>query len=51
MELIISGAKMEKNELSGACSAYDWEERRKQGFHGETCGKETTWETKAWMGG
>ena len=23
MELIISGAKMEKNELSGACSAYD----------------------------
>jgi hypothetical protein len=38
---------IEKNEMGGACSAYGGEERRIQGFGGETRGKETTWETQA----
>jgi len=42
-----SGDKIEKNETGGACSAYGEEERRIQGFGGETRGKETFWETKA----
>ena len=33
--------------MGGACSAYGDEERRIQGFGGETQGKETTWETQA----
>ena len=33
---IFSGDKIEKNEMSGACSAYGGEERRIQGFGGET---------------
>jgi len=32
-------------DMGGACSAYG-EERRIQGFGGETLGKETTWETQ-----
>ena len=28
--------KIEKNEMGGACSAYGGEERRMQGFGGET---------------
>jgi hypothetical protein len=40
-----SGDQIEKNELGGACSRYEREERRIQGFGGETCGKETTWNT------
>jgi len=43
--------KIEKNEMGGACSSYEWEERRIQGFDGETWEKETTWETQAQMGG
>ena len=39
---------MDKNEMSGACSAYGGEERRIQGFGGETWEKETTWETLRW---
>ena len=31
-----SGDKIEKNEMGGACSAYGGEERRIQGFGGET---------------
>ena len=31
-----SGDKIEKNEMGGACSAYREEERRIQGFGGET---------------
>ena len=31
-----SGDKIEKNEIGGACSAYRVEERRIQGFGGET---------------
>ena len=31
-----SGDKIEKNEIGGACSAYEGEERRIQGFGGET---------------
>jgi hypothetical protein len=46
-----SGDKIEKNEMGGACSAYGGEEKRMQGFGGETLGKETTWETQASMGG
>jgi hypothetical protein len=42
-----SGDKTEKNEMGGICSAYGGEERRIQGFGGETRGKETTWETQA----
>jgi len=29
--------------MGGACSAYEGEERRTQGFDGETWGKEITW--------
>jgi len=36
-----------KNEMGGACSAYGREERRIQGFDGETRRKETTWEPQA----
>jgi len=32
--------------MGGACSAYGGEERCRQDFSGETCGKETTWETR-----
>ena len=41
-----SGDKMEKNEMSGAYSAYGGVESCAQGFGGETWGKETTWETQ-----
>jgi len=37
--------------MGGACSAHGGEERRIQGFGGETQGKETTWETHASIGG
>jgi len=43
----ISGDKIKKNEMSGACSAHRGKERRIQDFGGETLGKETTWETQA----
>ena len=43
----VSGDKIEKNEIGRACSAYGGEERRIQGFGGETSGKETTWKTQA----
>jgi hypothetical protein len=42
---------LEKNEMVGACSTYEGEERRIQGFGGENLGKETTWKTQASMGG
>ena len=37
---------IEKNQMDGSCSACGEEERRIQGFGGETWGKETTWETQ-----
>ena len=37
--------------MGGPCGAYGGEERRVQDFGEETCGKETTWETQAQMGG
>jgi len=37
--------------MAGAGSAYGGEKGRKQGFGGETCEKETTWGTQAYMGG
>jgi hypothetical protein len=40
----------EENEMGGACSVYGGEKRRIQGLGRETRGKETTWETQAWMG-
>jgi len=43
----VSGDKIEKNEIGRACSAYGGEERRIQGFGGETSGKEITWKTQA----
>jgi len=36
------GDKIEKNEMGGACSMNGGEERRIQGFGGETGGQETT---------
>jgi len=41
-----SGNKIEKSEMGGACSAYGREERRIQGFGGETLMKESTWKTQ-----
>jgi len=43
--------QIEKNAMGGTCRTYGGEERWIQGFGGETWGKETTWETQAWMGG
>ena len=40
-----------KNEMDGACSLYGGDEKCIQGFGGETCGKETTLKTLAYMGG
>jgi len=42
-----SGDRIEKTEMGVVCSPYGGEERRVQGFDGETCGKGTTWETQA----
>jgi hypothetical protein len=39
--------KLRRKEMGGACSAYGGEERRLQGFGGETWGKDTTCETQA----
>ena len=36
MRCCCSGAKIKKNEMGGACSAYGGEERHIQGFGGET---------------
>jgi len=33
--------------MGGAYGTYGGEERRRQGFGEETCGKETTWEMRA----
>jgi hypothetical protein len=44
---IVQVIKMDKNETGGACSEYGEEERRIQGFGGETRGIETTCETQA----
>jgi hypothetical protein len=41
------GAKIEKTEMAGACSAYGGGKRHVQGFGGETWGKETNGETQA----
>jgi hypothetical protein len=38
----VSGDKIEKNEMGGACRAYGWEAMRMQGFGGETYGKEAS---------
>jgi hypothetical protein len=35
-QIWISGDKIKKNEMGGACSVYGGEERRIQGFDGET---------------
>jgi len=40
------GDKIKKNEMGGACSAYEEEERCVQGFGEETWGKEATGETQ-----
>jgi hypothetical protein len=41
------GDKIEKNEMSGACSAYGAEERRIQGFGDENWVKEMAWKNQA----
>jgi hypothetical protein len=43
---MLFGDKIKKNEMGWPCSAYEGEERRIQGFGGETRGIETTWETQ-----
>ena len=44
---ILLSDKIEMNERGGAGSTYGGEERRVQGFGGETWWKETTWENQA----
>jgi len=44
---IVHGDKIWKNEMGGACSAYEGEVRRIQGFGWETGGKEATWKAQA----
>jgi hypothetical protein len=46
----LSDGKIEKNEMGKTCSVYGREERRIQGFGGETWGKKATWETQSQMG-
>jgi hypothetical protein len=46
-EVVIMNLHIEKNEMGEACSAYEGQERRVQGFGGKTYGKETTGETQA----
>jgi hypothetical protein len=41
------GCKIDKMEMSGACSTYGAGESCVQEFGGETCEKETTGETQA----
>ena len=36
--------------MGGVCSAYEGEEKRIQGYGGETLGKETTLETQTQIG-
>jgi len=38
---------VKKNEMGGTCGIYGGEERCMQVFFGETCGKETIWNTLA----
>ena len=45
--IITTLRKIDKNEMGGPYSAYGGEERRIEGFGGETWGKETTWKTQA----
>jgi len=42
-----SGDKIETIEMGGACSTYGGEEKRIQGFGGETRGKDPIWKTEA----
>jgi len=44
---LFAGDKIEENEMGWACSAYGGEERRIQGFGGETCWKKAAGETQA----
>ena len=41
------GDYIEENEMGEACSKYGGEQRRIQGFGGETYGKKTTGKTQA----
>ena len=54
MELVMMNsilcAKIEKNEMGGACGAYCGGERCAQGSSGETSWKETIGETQTQMG-
>ena len=45
------GDKIEKNGVSGTCSMYGGQQKRRQCFGGETSGKEPTWKTQVQMGG
>jgi hypothetical protein len=37
--------------MDGACGTCEGGERYKQGFGGETGGKDTIWKSQVWMGG
>jgi len=43
--------QMTMKEVPSTCDTYGGQERCLQGFGGETRRKETTWKTKAQMGG
>jgi hypothetical protein len=42
-----SGNQIEKNEMGWTCSTYGGKEKCIQDFGGDTCGKATTWVTRA----
>jgi len=46
-----AGDQNEKYEMSGACITFGGEQGCVQDFGGATWGNETTWKTKAQMGG
>jgi hypothetical protein len=39
--------KINKNAIGGACGTHGRQKRCMQGFGGETCRKQTTWNTQA----
>jgi hypothetical protein len=48
---ILLGRANQDNEVRGTCGTHGIGEESVQDFGGKTRRKETTWKTKAWMGG
>jgi hypothetical protein len=44
-------SQVKANEVGGACGTHGRGEKSVQGFGGKARRKETTWKTKAWVGG